>query len=342
MSVHAFGVMEGRAVDEIRLRSPAGARASILTWGAILHDLVVPLASGATRRVVLGYEGLEGYAADPYYMGATVGRFANRIADGRFELDGTQYALPVNGAGHVHLHGGPKGFSRQHWHLIEHDEASVLLMLVSGSGDQGYPGRVETFCHYALIASATLRITMTARTDVPTIVSMTNHSYFTLKEDADGRSHRLQVNADFYTPLHDNLIPTGEIRSVAGTQYDFRTPKPIAEGCADSDNSFLINAGHAANVMAARLISPGNDLQLQVTTNEPNLLFYTGAGLAPTVPGLGGQKHFPFAGVCLEAQRIPDTPNRRHFGSAVLRPGEVYCNISEYSFATPAEPRRGE
>jgi aldose 1-epimerase len=285
---------------------------------------------------VLGLNSLADYIAHSPHFGATAGRFANRIANGRFTLDGHVYQLPLNEKGRATLHGGPTGFGKRPWHLEGHDAASVALTLRSADGDNGFPGALEARCVYMLVAPATLRIEMSATTDAPTIVNLAHHSYFNLDGSPDARDHELTINADFYTPLDEDLIPTGEIRSVAGTPYDFRRPRPVRQpGAPAYDLSFVLPFADAATglVHAATLRSPRGDLSMQVWTSEPALQFYDAAKLNCPVPGLGGARYGPFAGLCFEAQRFPDSPNRRHFTSAVLRPGERYRQITEYRFS---------
>jgi aldose 1-epimerase len=336
MSIHQFGEIDGVQVQEIRLRTMAGAEASIVTWGAALRDLMVPLVGGRRRRVVLGFQDAEGYRVNPNYLGVTAGRNANRVAGGHFVLDGVDYQLALNEGERHHLHGGFKGFSRRPWRIVEHDAAAVTLAVVSEDGDQHYPGRVEAMCQYQLLEPATLRVTMTARSEEPTPVNMVHHSYFTVDEGHDCRQQTLWVNADFYTPTDADGIPTGEIRRVEGTPYDFRTPRPIISGGVNYDLNFVLRTSRHPIEPALRLTSPQGDLQLEVATNEIGLQFYTGFALTPTAPGIDGQQHGAHAGMCLEPQRFPDAVNQRHFPSSILRPGQLYRNVSEYRFTANA------
>lgn len=332
MSVREFGVVDGVAIQEICLASVTGATASILTWGATLRDFVVPLGNGDKRRVVLGYESIDGYRVNPDYLGATIGRNCNRIADGRFNLDGVNYKLATNDSGKHHLHGGNTGFSRRNWEISSVSDSSVSLALISEDGDQNYPGRVEVVCQYELTGNSTLRIGMLGKAYSPTILNMTHHSYFNLGDGADVRDHLIRIDADFYTPSDLNHIPTGEILTVAGTPYDFRVLKRIGDGGIDYNINYVLGGAAGDLVSAARLVSPAKDLELAVFTSEPGMMFYSGFALQQTAPGIAGQKHGANSGLCLEPQRYPDAVNRRHFSSAVLRPGESYLNISEYRF----------
>jgi aldose 1-epimerase len=299
----------------------------------------VPLANGRKRRVVLGYQTLDGYRNGRASVGATCGRVANRIAEGKFTLDGKSHQLAKNEHGRTHLHGGMRGFAQRAWDIADHRDDSVTFRLASPDGEEAYPGAVETFCTYRLLEPATIRIEMTATTDAPTLVNIVNHSYFTLAEAAEIWDHRMQMAAGFYTPLDADLIPTGEIASVAGTPYDFRTLRPIrqmADGKPfDYDINFVLETlppvGREGDV-AARVVSPTGDLTLEVATDAPGLQLYTGAVLRETPEALDGQRHFPHAGFCLETQRFPDAIHRRHFAQATLRPGEVYRHVVEYRF----------
>jgi aldose 1-epimerase len=339
VSIAPFGEADGKKVQEIRLRSAAGAEASIISFGASLRDFVVPLADGKKRRVVLGYETVEGYQAGKGSVGATCGRVGNRIAGGQFTLAGKNYQLNKNENGKTHLHGGNKGFAQRVWDVADHSENSVTLRLVSPEGEESYPGNLEAFCIYRLLEPATIRVEMTATSDAPTLVNMVNHSYFTLAEDAEIWDHKMQIASGFITTLDGDLIPTGEIRSVTGTPYDFRSLRPIRHGQGgkpfDYDINFVLDTlppvGQSGDV-AVKVVSPNGDLTLECATNEPGMQLYTGAVVRPWAPGVGGQKHFPHAGFCLEAQRFPDAIHNRHFAQATLLPGEVYRQVTEYRF----------
>lgn len=312
-------------ISEIRLAGPDGTIASVLDWGATLRDLVVPTAGGGRRRVVLGYQRFDDYRANPSYLGAIAGRYANRIRDGRFRLDGRDYQLTLNEDGRTHLHGGTRGFSHQPWRIVERTAMSVTLGLTSPDGDQGYPGRVEARCTYTLAAPATLRVELSATTDAPTPVNLAHHSYFTLEDGADIRGHRLQIAAAAYTPVDAALIPTGAIAPVAGTPYDFRAARPVD---LPLDHNFVLSGGGAAAVVT----SADGRARLTVTTDAPGLQVYDGRGLRDLGPGLDGQRHFPHAGLALEPQLFPDGPNQPAFPQAVLRPGETWRQRSEFRF----------
>ena len=342
MSIAPFGEADGKSVQEIRLRSAAGAEASIISFGATLRDLVVPLGNGERRRVVIGYETLEGYQTGGASVGATCGRVGNRIAGGRFTLAGKTHQLALNENGRTHLHGGNKGFAQRVWDVVDHRDDSVTLRLLSPDGEEAYPGTLEVFCTYRLLEPATIRIEMTATTDAPTLVNLVNHSYFTLTENAEIWDHQIQIASGFITALDSDLIPTGEILSVSGTPYDFRTLRPIRHMQGgkpfDYDINFALDrlapVGESDDV-AVLVVSPTGDLLLECATNEPGMQLYTGAVLKPGGPGVAGQRHFPHAGFCLEAQRFPDAIHRRHFAQATLQPGEVYRQLTDYRFKVP-------
>jgi aldose 1-epimerase len=337
LSLHPFGNLpDGRAVTEARLALPCGMSASILDYGAILRDLLVPARNGEPRRVVLGFRELKGYVEDGAYLGALAGRHANRIAGGRFPLDGKTCRLTRNERGRTHLHGGHAGFSRKLWRILAHDAASLSLGLTSPAGEEGYPGTLEARCVYRLLPPTTLQIELTAATDAPTIVNLAHHSYFTLSHGDSIRRHRLALDAARYTPVDGDLIPTGEIRSVAGTPYDFRAARALADPTVGGDFAYDINFALASAggslARAARLSVPDGPLGIELYTTEPGLQLYEGSNLAAGHPGLDGRPHFPHAGLCLEPGRFPDGPNHAGFPSPVLRPGETYRQVTEYRF----------
>jgi aldose 1-epimerase len=341
MFIIQIGQVDDQAVHEIRLKGVDGTEAAILSYGAILRDLLVPVGDGR-RRVVLGFRSLEGYVRDDAYFGATVGRCINRIKGG-FTLDGRHYPLPINEGTAVHLHGGPGAFSKRVWRHKAVDGRAEFDLL-SPDGDNGYPGEVAARCVYEIPAPGTLRITMSATTSAATVVNLGHHSYFSLQPGSDVRDHRMAVAADFYTPLHADLIPTGEIRAVAGTPYDFRAERPIRNPIDGGyDINFVLRQGWRRDAddepddlpVAARLVSPAGDLAMELSTTEPGLQFYEGIRLPPTAEDYEGEPHLPYRGLCLEPQRFPDAVNQPHFPPMVLRPGETYHQVTQFRFFDP-------
>jgi aldose 1-epimerase len=287
--------------------------------------------------VVLGLHSIEDYVAHSPYFGAIVGRYANRIGHAQFTLGGETFKLDAN-EGRNQLHGGSRGFGTRLWSIVDRTPASVTLALVSEDGDMGYPGRLIATCTYALIEDFTLRIVLEATTDRPTPVNLTTHSYYNLDGSPDISSHHLMIAADYVTPTHADLIPTGEIKSVAGTAYDFLIQRPIGaaqllQGRVNYDINYVLQGAAGELRRAATLKSFNNGLEMALWTTEPGVQFYDGHLLDVPVPGLGGAHYGPHAGLCLEPQRFPDGPNKAHFPPCILEPGAVSRQISELRFA---------
>ena len=334
IQVESFGTVDGTDIQQVTIRSRAGAEAKILTWGAVVRDLLVPSASGP-QRVVLGLNTIDDYRAHSPYFGAIAGRFANRIAEGRFTLDGTTYDLPRNEA-RACLHGGPHGFGTRPWRIRDFSEQSVTLAFESPDGDQGFPGSLEALCTYTLLEPATLRVDLSATTDKPTVVNLTNHSYFNLDGSPDILGHELTIRAGARTPTDADLIPTGEILAVDGTPYDFRQARPIRNPAGQVyDDNFVLarDAGPGALAHAATVRSKRSGVTLDLYTDQPGLQFYDAAKLACPVSGLDGARYGVHAGLCLETQVFPDAPNHPNFPSSVLRPGERYAHATEFRFS---------
>lgn len=335
MRIEAFGALDERAVHEVALASPDGAEAKVIVYGATLRDLIVPTPRGP-QRVVLGLHRIEDYVRHAPYMGAIVGRYGNRIGGGRFAFDGTEYQLDRNENGRQHLHGGAQGFAQRVWSIVDAGEASVTLALVSADGEMGYPGRLVATCTYALAAPATLRIILEATCDRPTPVNLTTHLYFNLDQGPDILGHELRLAAEHVTPTDDELIPTGEVRGVAGTRFDFREPRAIGEarraGAGEYDINYVLSGPRGALNHAATLSSPRSGVAMELWTTEPGLQLYGGHLLEVPVPGLGGAPYGRHGGLCLEPQRFPDGPNKPHFPTCILQPGEVSRQMSELRF----------
>jgi aldose 1-epimerase len=320
----------------------------ILSYGATLQSISTPDADGVHANIVLGFATIEDYKATSSFFGATVGRFANRIANGVFELDGRRYQLARNEQpGHRHhLHGGANGFDKRIWTgqpFARNDEAGVLLSLVSIDGDEGYPGRLEATVTYSLKADNTVRIRYRATTSEPTIVNLTNHALFNLAGEGNGDvlGHELAVNASRFTPVQDgDLIPTGEIAAVKDTAFDLRTGSRIGDRLSTVSEQLSFGGGYDHNFVldqhrlpglrrAAVLYDPVSRRVLEVATTEPGLQVYTGNRLDGSLVGTSGCAYRRFAGVALETQRFPDSPNQPSFPAPWLRPGEVYSSVTE-------------
>jgi aldose 1-epimerase len=338
---------DGTPVEAITLSNERGVSARILTYGATLQSLLAPDCSGRVADVVLGSDDLASYVSRPSYFGVTVGRYANRIAGGRFSLDGATFQLPAND-GRNSLHGGGRGFDKVVWRVVSLDSAPqprVVLAHTSPEGDSGYPGRLDVTVTYALDAQGALAITFDATTDRPTIVNMTNHAIFNLAgEGAPGGAldQLLTIPAQAFTPVSADLIPTGELRAVAGTPFDFRAPRRLAQDIRDGrdeqlrfgrgyDHNFALDKGvTAAPELAARLEDPASGRVLELLTTEPGVQVYTGNFLDGTYAGKSGHIYRMGDGIALEPQKFPDAPNHPTFVSARVDPGRPYRHAMIY------------
>jgi aldose 1-epimerase len=338
VTVRPFGVLDGREIAEVVLASER-AEASVLELGATVRDLKIRRRDGRWQRVVLGLNALDDYIRHSPNFGNIVGRYAGRIGKGRFVLDGVAHQLPLEPGRSFCLHGGNRtGFGKRPWRMLHHDVASVTLGLVSPDGDNGFPGTLTVTCRYALIG-ATLRIEISATTDRATVVNFAHHSYFNLDGSVDVRDHNLEVRANLHAPTDADLVPSGALAPISGTPLDFRTPKPV-RSAGPIDHTYLLRrdrsepAGPDGLVLAhaATLAAPDASLSMAVWTTEPALQVYDGAKVSVPVPGLSGAAHGAHAGLCLEAQHVPDSPNLPHFPSTTLRPGQVYRQRTEYRF----------
>ncbi len=335
MAIERFGSVEGQDVFQVTLTGPDGVQMRVLTWGAVIRDLVVPGAHGP-QGVLLGLSSIEDYVAYSPYFGAVVGRHANRIGRARFTLNGETYKLDAN-EGANQLHGGSMGFGTRIWSITDHTESSLTLSLVSDDGDMGYPGRLVATCTYSLLPSRVVRIELAATTDKATPVNLTTHGYFNLDGSADILSHHLMIAADYITPTRPDLIPTGEIVRVAGSAYDFRSLRPFgAEMIGDAtiyDTNFVLRGPYGVLRQAVVLRSPKNGMTMELWTTEPGVQFYAGHLIDIPVSGLNGAKYGRHAGLCLEPQRFPDSPNNAHFPSSILEPGRDSRQVSELRFS---------
>ncbi|MGW4082241.1 aldose epimerase family protein [Streptomyces sp. NPDC004822] len=323
MSEHFGTLSDGTEVHRWTLER-AGVRARVLSYGGIVQSLEVPDRDGRTADVVLGFADLDGYVTHTGpYLGALIGRYANRIAGGRFPLDGVTYALDPNTPPNS-LHGGARGFDKRVWDVtpVEH---GLRLTRVSPHGEEGFPGRLEVTATYTLEADGALRFVYEAVTDAPTVVNLTNHSYFNLAgaDAGDAGGHELRLDASRFTPVDADLIPTGVLEDVTGTRFDFRLTRKVGSGY---DHNFVLDKGVTEDAReVAELYDPSTGRVLTVATTEPGLQLYTADKLdAPFSPG---------DGIALETQHFPDSPNRPDFPSTVLRPGEVYRSETVYAFS---------
>lgn len=344
----SFGKLpDGRAVEAITLSNSQGVKAAIITYGAALQSLVMPDHQGKPADVALGYSSLDGYLKKPEYFGSTVGRFANRLANGRFTLDGKSYQTPQNDNGNA-LHGGERGFDKVLWDVVSVDRgetASVRLRYVSPDGDQGYPGTLTVFATYALNDANELRIEYQATTDRPTIANITNHAYWNLAGEGaavGAMGHILTIPAEHYTPVNETLIPMGVLQPVAGTVFDFRKPMAIGARVRESrDVQIVYGKGYDHNFMIARDVAkqprlmarveePTSGRGFELLSNQPALQFYSGNFLDGTVIGKSGRAYRQGDALVLEPQLPPDAPNQPKLGSARLDPGQTYRNVIVY------------
>lgn len=341
---------EGQQVQLYTLKNAGGMTMTVSDYGAIVVSLTAPDKEGKFADIVLGFDDLAGYLKDTPYFGCVAGRFANRIGEGRFILDGKDYALATNnspGGVPCHLHGGVKGFDKVSWGsegLIRGQDAGVRFHYLSKDGEEGYPGNLDVVMHYWLTEGNELRIEYEATTDKPTPVNLTHHSYFNLAGQASGPilDHVLMIAADQITPTDKGLIPTGELISVEGTPFDFRKPTPIGNRVGDDheqlkhglgyDHNFVLSRWDGKLRLAATVHEPKSGRFMEVLTTEPGVQFYCGNFLDGSHVGKGGHAYQHRTGFCLEAQHFPDSPNRPQFPSCILRPGEVYRQTTVYRF----------
>ena len=334
ITVRPFGTTaDGRAVQELILTNANGASVSVLDYGVTIHAIRVPDKTGALCDVCLGYNTVAEYEANGGYLGATVGRYANRIARGRFTLDGTEYSLFCND-GNNSLHGGKRGFDRYVWDYKTEGDG-VRFSRVSEDGEENYPGRLDVSVLVTFSDDGSLTLDYTAKTDRNTPVNLTNHVYLNLSGDASGDvlSHTLFIRADEYTPVDAELIPTGEILPVKGTPLDFRTAKEIGrdiEAAGGYDHNFVLRAGDGP---IATVTSPLTGIVCDVFCDLPGVQLYTGGGLASTQISKTGKPYGPSYGLCLETQFFPDSVNRPSFPSAILPAGGTFRHATTYRFS---------
>ena len=338
-----FGKMpDGTAVQIYTLTNSRGVEAKITNYGGILVSLRAPDRQGAMADVVLGFDSLAGYLANPGpFFGALIGRYGNRIGHARFTLNGVEYHLDKND-GDNSLHGGARGFDKRVWTARELPDGGLALTYLSKDGEDGYPGNLTITVTYHLTDANEVRIDYAATTDKDTVVNPTNHSYFNLKGAGSGDilGHRVTLNADRFTPVDAGLIPLGELRSVNGTPFDFRKAIPIGAriGQADEqlklgkgyDHNWVLNKTGDAFSLAARVEEPESGRVLEVYTDQPGIQFYTGNFLDGKIKGKGGKVYGHRSGFCLETQHFPDSPNQKGFPPTLLKPGQKFQSTTVY------------
>lgn len=337
---------DGTAIDIYTLTNAKGMEARIMTYGGIVVSLKTPDRNGKLDDVVLGFDTLDPYLKSHPFFGALVGRYGNRIAKGKFAIDGKEYKLLVNN-GENHLHGGALGFDKKVWKAKSGTSAegpTLELKYTSADMEEGYPGKLDVTVVYTLTNDNGLKIEYTAKTDKPTHVNLTNHSYFNLAGAGNGDilNHEMMINADNSTKVDQGLIPTGEIVSIKGTALDFTTPKKIGERIDSSeeqlqyglgyDHNYVINGGGKSLTLAARVSEPTTGRVMEVLTTEPGVQFYTGNHLTG-LAGKGGKTYAKRNGFCLETQHYPDSPNKPNFPTTLLKPGQTYHTTTIYKFS---------
>jgi len=347
----SFGQLPGgEEVVAVTLTNDRGMSATLISYGAAIQSVIVPDRQGRPADVAIGHRTLEEYVAKPQYYGATVGRFANRIAKGRFTLDDRQYQTPINNGANA-LHGGSKGFDKVNWQVRSVKSgptASVTMRYVSRDGDQGYPGTMTVDATYSLDEQNQLTIEYRATTDKPTVANITNHAYWNLAGEGSpggAMGHVVTIPADTYLPTDAGAIPTGEFKPVEGTVFDFRQPRAIGDRVRDArdaqiafgrgyDHNWVIGKGVTRDLhLMARVEEPGSGRAYELLSNQPGLQFYSGNFFDATTVGKSGQIHRMGDAIVMEPQLFPDTPNQPAFPSARLEPGQTYRNIMVYRFS---------
>ncbi len=333
----SWGEADGNQVSLYTLTNKTGAQVKISNYGGIVTSWITPDKAGNKSSIVLGFDSLSGYLAKPPYFGAIIGRYGNRIGNATFKIDTATYKLAANN-GKNHLHGGNKGYDKVIWDAVPAADgaASLMLSYLSKDGEEGYPGNLKIIVTYTLTDDNELLIDYTAETDKVTPVNLTNHSYFNLTGDVTNTilNHQLQVNSDRYTPVDAGLIPTGELKAVAGGPFDFLQPHKIGERIAavegGYDHNFVLVRKTNDLELAATVSDSVSGRKLEVYTTEPGIQFYTGNFLDGTIKTSNGKAIQKHAALCLETQHFPDSPNKPAFPSAILKPGEKYHTVTKY------------
>ncbi|MGW9686744.1 aldose epimerase family protein [Flagellimonas sp. 2504JD1-5] len=347
----SFGTTkDGNEITHYQLTNASGMSVGIINYGGIVTSIEVPDKKGVFGDVVLGHDNIKDYEEKSDYFGCIVGRFGNRIAHGKFSLDSIEYKLFLNNNGHT-LHGGRKGFDKQVWEaksFENEDTMGVKLSYTSIDGEEGYPGNLKCEVTYTLTKDNALQIDYKAVTDKTTVINLTNHTYFNLKDGGDSPilDHELQINASLYTPVDEGLIPTGEIVPVTDTPFDFQNPTPIGKRIDAShtqldyglgyDHNYVLDKTSDSLELISKIVEHETGRVLEVLTTEPGLQFYSGNFLKGTITGKRGTTYQHRTGFCLETQHFPDAPNQPHFPSTVLKPGETYKSTTVYQFKIKA------
>jgi aldose 1-epimerase len=337
-----FGAMpDSTKVDIYTLVNHSGITMKVTNYGGIITSLMVPDKKGVAADIVLGYDSLSGYIAKTPYFGALIGRYGNRIAKGKFTLDGKEYTLALND-GPNHLHGGVKGFDKVVWDAEEFKTDSAVglkLHYLSKDEEEGYPGNLDVTVTYTLNDDNSLVFDYNATTDKATPVNLTQHSYFNLAGGGDIKSHELMISASKYNVVDSTLIPTGELREVKGTPFDFTTEKPIGKDLVATggkpigyDHNFILDTKSLTDI-AVKVVEPTSGRTMEVYTDQPGVQFYSGNFLDGTITGKSGKVYQQYSGFCLETQHFPDSPNQAAFPSTILKPGEKYHTTTIYKFS---------
>lgn len=348
VSERDYGTLPGgEEVSEFTLRNDKGMVVRIIEYGAIITELLVADRDGIVADVALGYDNLDDYLGETPYFGAIVGRYGNRIGAGQFEIDGVVYQLATNNDAN-HLHGGVVGYDKVLWSgeaVQSADSVGVVMTYRSADGEEGYPGNLDVEVTYTLDNENQLTVAYEATTDAPTYVNLTSHSYFNLRGQGNGSilDHELTLNAPYYTPVDSGLIPTGEIRAVAGTPFDFTRPSKIGSRIhaehdqlafgGGYDHNWVLDKSEGKMSFAARLYDPGSGRQMEIFTEEPGIQFYSGNFLDGSLLGKDQKVYHYRYGLCLETQHFPDSPNKGHFPSTRLNPGDVYRTKTVHRFS---------
>jgi aldose 1-epimerase len=344
MKKQPFGMVDGQSVDLYTLTNRNQVEAAITNYGGIVVLLKTPDRQGKLADIVLGFDSLDGYLKGHPYFGAIIGRYGNRIAKGKFTLGGTEYKLVANN-GENHLHGGTKGFDKVVWKAREGGPNQLELSYTSKDGEEGYPGNLAVRVTYTLTDTNELKIDYSGSTDKETVVNLTNHSYFNLAGAGEGDilGHEVLIRASRFTPVDAGLIPSGELKPVKGTPFDFVYTRTIGERIGTNDQQLILGKGYDHNyvldsrggalALAARVREPASGRMMEVLTTEPGLQFYTGNFLDGSITGKGGKVYRQRYGFCMETQHFPDSPNKPEFPSVVLTPGKTYQSTTVYRFS---------